>query len=776
MCRASSRTAQIEERLNGLVNLLQASGEFNGPRSVQASPHSHSQKLETQTPSPAQHTPSGSSTTNAPPSSHPQQHDYGGGGGDWSIPPSYNEHAVPACICRPESGDAPPPPDSDDVLLDMYRRDMQPVFPFVIIPPDCDAGTLYRSRPFLMSAIRMVASFRSLRSMRAQMYHLMTHLADHMLIRSARSLDLLQGIIVMLGWYQYHCFMHAQMNNLLCLATSLVAELGLNRPPVLREQASLMIARPVEPPARTNEERRALAAVWFLTSAMATNFGRMEPMRYSSYLQKCVRELEASGEYDTDAALVFLVRVQHLTERIWDVNSGEREHEVNPGIPTAPSSAYILAFQNELDRLRNSLPDHLKMDNAMQVYIHTAMLRLYEPPVADMALIRQLSESLTMGSAGAGTPLDRIYQTSSALRLWFENWLSVPVSAYYRQPAGIAAQLVYALTMLGRWAKLATPRTMYEGGTPMPRATSAGNMSMAVYNADPQQPPATRESGLGTRATSAAAAAAAAAAVHGHGNPHHNGQGLTSSSSSSSQGPWSHLRRDSKECITTETEPGLPAAVGALQSQLQLQPGLTVNIPEILSAICSRFEQVNSSFDVAASSESGKLDGNIWSFSALKVRITRVKLERWAELVSAGAEASSSNRAAAGGGGSGFDNNQQQHHAPHLQQQQQQNPLATTTTTTTGSNSNGAGPQAQWRGSYPQHHQQQLHQHQGMSGAPGDMQQLGSLAQDQTQIQNFLGSTPWTSDMLDGIDPTVWFDGYLDWGAVVMNSMGTAEQ
>ncbi|KAL3958626.1 hypothetical protein ACCO45_006788 [Purpureocillium lilacinum] len=689
-----SRTAQIEERLNGLVNLLQASGELNGPRSVQASPHSHSQKLETQTPTPTQQTPSasGSSTTAT---SHPQ-HEYGGGGGGgsaWTIPPSYNEHAVPACICRPESGDAPPPPESDDVLLDLYRRDMQPVFPFVIIPPDCDAGTLYASRPFLMSAIRMVASFRSLRSMRAQMYHLMTHLADHLLIRSARSLDLLQGIIVMLGWYQYHCFMHAQMNNLLYLATSLVAELGLNKPPVLREQTSLM-----GPGGRVVHDLGHGDQLWS---------DRAHALLI--LLTKVRKGARSQQEYDSDATVVFLVRVQHLTERIWDVNSGEREQDFIPGIPSAPSSAYILAFQNELDRLRNSLPHHLKMDSTMQVYINTALLRLYEPPVADMALIRQLSESLTMGSAGSGTPLDRIYQTSSALRLWFDTWLSVPVSVYYRQPAAIAAQLVYALTMLGRWAKLATPRTMYEGGTPMPRCSSAGNTSLAVYNADPQQPPAARESGLGTKATSAAAAAAAAAAAHRSHNP--NQGGPSSSSSSSQQGPWSHLRCDSKDC-THETEPGLPAAVGALQSQLQMQPGLTVNIPEILSAICSRFEQVNSSFHVAASSESGKLDGNIWSFSALKVRITRVKLERWAELVSAGAEASSNRE--------GGDNS-----------------------------------------------------HNGMGG---DMHQFGSLAQDQTQIQNFLGSTPWTSDMLDGIDPTVWFDGYLDWGAVVMNSMGTVEQ
>ncbi|KND90999.1 Transcriptional regulator WAR1 [Tolypocladium ophioglossoides CBS 100239] len=668
------RTAQIEERLNGLVNLLQATGELNSGRPTQTPSHDGT-KLEA--PASSRQTPSASPTE-----SH--QPDFN----SWAIPDTYNSYAVSRCICRPESGGAPLPPDSDDVLLDLYRNEMQPVYPFVIIPPNCTAATLHSSRPFLMAAIRMVASFRSLRSMRAQMAHLMTHIADHMLVRSERSLDLLQGIIVMLGWYQYHCFMHAQMNNLLSLAMSLIAELGLNKPPGLREQVSLMVARPVEPPGRTNEERRALAALWFLTSAMATTFGKTESMRYSSYLQECVNDLEASREYGTDTTLIFLVRIQHLTERIFELNARDRAAEEIPGIPTAPTSAYIYAFQNELDRIRNNLPQSLKMDSTMQVYLNTALLRLYEPPLADMALIRQLSESLTVGTVGTGTPLDKIYQTSSALKMWFHNWLSVPVSTYYRQPTAIAAQLVYALTMLGRWAKLATPRTMYEGGTPMPRCSSAGNTSLAVYNADPQLPP-NRDSGIETS-------------------------------------PAYH-RCDSKDKCVRETEPGLPAAVGALQTQLQTQPGLTVNIPEILSAMCSRFEQVNSTFQIT-STESGKMDNNIWSFSALKVRITRVKLERWAELVSAGAEASN-----------------------------RENRSNNTTAT------------EQWKGSYPQQTADP-----GMNN-PGDVQ-FGSLAQDQTQIQNFLGSTPWTSDLLDGIDPTVWFDGYLDWGAVIMNSMGTVEQ
>ena len=103
--------------------------------------------------------------------------------------------------------------------------------------------------------------------MRAQMYYLMKHIADHMLIRSERSLDLLMGILVIAAWYQYHCFMHAQLNNLIALAITLVGELGLHRDPAVQERSILMMVKPWQPDERTNEERRALCGVWFLSSA-----------------------------------------------------------------------------------------------------------------------------------------------------------------------------------------------------------------------------------------------------------------------------------------------------------------------------------------------------------------------------------------------------------------------------------------------------------------------------------------------------------------------------
>ncbi|KAK2594267.1 hypothetical protein QQS21_008046 [Conoideocrella luteorostrata] len=657
--KCDSRTAQIEERLNGLVNLLQATGELpNNHSSLTALSDAAAREHSAV----AQDTPSASSTTSYQPYSN-----------SWTIPETYNSNAIPACICRPEPGNAPPPPDSDDVLLELFRTQMQPVFPFVVIPPSVNASQLQASRPFLMSAIRMVTSFRSLRSMSAQMYRLMSHIADHVLLRSTRSLELLQGILLMISWHQYHCLMHGQMNNLVSLAMSLVGDLGLNYPPGVREQARLMVAKPDEPSGRTNEERRALLGVWFVSCNISIIFNRVESLRYTSYVQECMRVLENEREYDSDITLLYLVRVQRLTERIFEFSSKDKGEEDIPGMPPAPTSAYVAAFQNEIDRMRDSLPPRLQNDHIIQTYLNTARLRLCEPPPVDINLVRSLMESMTTHQVGRGTPLDKLYQSSAALQNWFDRWLLIPASSYFRHPLSLMSDLVYAITMLGRWAQLATPRTVYEGGTPMPHGEGS-----SMYTPDSQM------------ATNA----------------------LGESRSLSRHKPG--------DLKTPCGDHELIQAVARLQTQLQSQPELTINIPEILSAMCARCEQVNNIFQ-QSSPEDEKTDNNVWTFSALKVRITRVKLERWAELVAAAAEGS--DRIAK---------------VEHTQQ---------------------------WRGSYPQTSAA------NMGPLDGGLVSSG-FAQDQTQIQNFLDSTPWTSDVLDGIDPTVWFDGYLDWGTLVMNSMG----
>jgi hypothetical protein len=159
------------------------------------------------------------------------------------------------------------PVESDETLLSIYRNQLSSPLPFVIIPAATTPRQLQATRPFLMKVIRMVASVRHLRLVRGQSRAVMEHISNAMLMRSERSLDLLQGVLVFLGSYHYHCMAHAQFNNLIRLAVGLAEDIDLSTCPKSRQRRSqLPLVRAEEPVSRTNEEKRALLGVWYMSS------------------------------------------------------------------------------------------------------------------------------------------------------------------------------------------------------------------------------------------------------------------------------------------------------------------------------------------------------------------------------------------------------------------------------------------------------------------------------------------------------------------------------
>lgn len=159
------------------------------------------------------------------------------------------------------------PVESDETLLSIYRNQLSGPLPFVIIPASTTPRQLQATRPFLMKVIRMVASVRHLRLVRGQSRAVIEHISNAILMKCERSLDLLQGILVFLGSYHYHCMAHAQFNNLIRLAVSLVEDMDLNTCPKSQQKRSqLPLVRVEESVSRTNEEKRALLGVWYMSS------------------------------------------------------------------------------------------------------------------------------------------------------------------------------------------------------------------------------------------------------------------------------------------------------------------------------------------------------------------------------------------------------------------------------------------------------------------------------------------------------------------------------
>jgi hypothetical protein len=90
-----------------------------------------------------------------------------------------------------------------ETLVEMYKTDMMPHFPFVILPPHTTAGDIRLAQPFLFLAIISVACYHDLET-QDKLYHRFKYMvSDKVLYGGDECLDLqyLQGLLVALAWY-----------------------------------------------------------------------------------------------------------------------------------------------------------------------------------------------------------------------------------------------------------------------------------------------------------------------------------------------------------------------------------------------------------------------------------------------------------------------------------------------------------------------------------------------------------------------------------------------
>jgi len=92
-------------------------------------------------------------------------------------------------------------PQESDRLLNVFRKQFSPRFPFVIIPRNISADELRIQKPWLLKTVIMVAS-QGDRARQIEMVRKMNmEIAEAMLVRGERSLDMLEGLILFNSWY-----------------------------------------------------------------------------------------------------------------------------------------------------------------------------------------------------------------------------------------------------------------------------------------------------------------------------------------------------------------------------------------------------------------------------------------------------------------------------------------------------------------------------------------------------------------------------------------------
>ncbi|KPM46317.1 hypothetical protein AK830_g26 [Neonectria ditissima] len=376
--------------------------------------------------------------------------------------PGFHPFPTPTCTCVSESDgeDDPGPTESDEALLSIYRTRLSPQFPFVIISDSLTVVELRRSRPFLAKAIRMVASLRYRRSMWGQSRLLLRQISDAVFTGPDRSLDLLQSVIVFLGFFHYFCFAHGNFNTLAHLASSMIAEMRLDRPrgrPALRNE-SLRGIDPEAPKEMSNDERRAVLAVWYLNSSFAVAFKKVNsPGRhFTRHMERQLQELQDGLDFETDSVLAQLVCAQRMNEMIAQIQQSDQAVDVQPS-----SNVWTANLDNllaDLDNLRGSEGQQKPHRYLVSSHHNFALLQLLEPQLFDAEHVKshEAVAALYHTPDYFRTPsTSKKDAADTAPRAWFEDWLTIPVCHFFYMPMSGYLHLTNATVILLRRARLA---------------------------------------------------------------------------------------------------------------------------------------------------------------------------------------------------------------------------------------------------------------------------------------------------------------------------------
>jgi hypothetical protein len=157
--------------------------------------------------------------------------------------------------------------------LETYRTKMVPYFPIVCIGAEMTVEELRKERPFLYLVIRAICS-KNLGRQTALVLQVKTVLGREMLLEGAKNMDLFLGVLVFAAWCYYYICNKPIISTVIQLGMSLAFDLGLMRP-LPGEPVNMMlhcIAQGCLKPnnginvVRTMEERRAAVGLFLVSS------------------------------------------------------------------------------------------------------------------------------------------------------------------------------------------------------------------------------------------------------------------------------------------------------------------------------------------------------------------------------------------------------------------------------------------------------------------------------------------------------------------------------
>ncbi|KAJ4298215.1 hypothetical protein N0V90_006114 [Kalmusia sp. IMI 367209] len=187
------------------------------------------------------------------------------------------------------------------------------------------AAEFGKVKPFLALVVAMLGCTRDRARQRELIVHAKTYVAAHMIQDGEKSLDVLQGILLLIHWSHLQLELRSQRSIFMHMAMSLIVDLELNRSPFARRHFvtategtdgfEIRTEYHAEKLAdHTIEEKRAFLGCVYLSSVLSNTSVNLSAVQFNEYAERCCDILDKSG-IDTDRTLASLCRLQHAVEQ-----------------------------------------------------------------------------------------------------------------------------------------------------------------------------------------------------------------------------------------------------------------------------------------------------------------------------------------------------------------------------------------------------------------------------------------------------------------------------
>ncbi|KAH6636618.1 hypothetical protein F5144DRAFT_187219 [Chaetomium tenue] len=292
-----------------------------------------------------------------------------------SLTSSPYQQPYPQPLPQQSYSDPWPQGEEAESLLGLYREKMCHLFPFAIVPPHLTSAQMREERPFFWKVVVLEACLFDGRRQAAMGDELLRDLTEAAFVRAQNSIDLLQGLLMFIGWY-HNSLTSVQMTRLLFLARSINTNLATAETKGVPGKEGYS--------SETLERMRVFVGTYYMVTITFTTNKRPDALMNNvntPYLATCCRALLGQMEYPTDELVVHLCRAQQLSQSI--TLAFDRRKAV-PSHNRIPQTAFIQGLQERVRGFVAALPPHIKTNRSLEGHLLVAEVMIYENSVFEL--------------------------------------------------------------------------------------------------------------------------------------------------------------------------------------------------------------------------------------------------------------------------------------------------------------------------------------------------------------------------------------------------------